>query len=90
MRARLQSQSQAEHLHKDLLSRYLNDCIVPSSSITALCAWLQPTQKACEASLAFQASLAACAAQVLTATWDTYHGHRAASAGRVRKEWVGR
>lgn len=68
MRERLQSQRQAEHLHKELRSRYLNDCIVLSSSITAPCAWLQPTQKAHGASPAFQASLTACAAQ------DTCHG----------------
>lgn len=74
MREGLQSQRQAEPLHKELHCRYLNDCIVPSSFITALCAWLQPTQKAHGAGPAFQASLTACAAQVLTAARDTCHG----------------
>lgn len=81
MRERLQSQ--AEHLHKELLSRYWNDCIVPSLSITALCAWLQAAQKAPGASPAFQASLTACAAQVLIATRDTCHG----CTGLLQQGW---
>lgn len=81
MREKLQSQ--AEHLHKEQLSKHWNDCIVPSLSISALGAWLQSTQKARGASPAFQASRAACAAQTLTATRDTCHG----CTGLLQQGW---
>lgn len=68
-----------EHLHRELLSRYWNDCIVPSWFITTLWAWLQPIQRARGDS---PSSLAACAAQVLTATRDTCHG-----TGLLQQRW---